>query len=149
VKKTHRNALELPRPTDAELEILSVIWDRGPSTVREVHEAISENRAQQSDVRLQKQAAKGAVGYTTILKLMQIMTDKGLVRRDETERAHVYEARLPEEQTQRQLVGDLMNRVFAGSASKLVMHALSESNSSAEDLSKIREILDELERGGR
>jgi BlaI family penicillinase repressor len=149
VKKTHRNALELPRPTDAEVEILSVLWERGPSTVREVHEAISENRAQQSDVRLQKQAAKGAVGYTTILKLMQIMTDKGLVRRDETERAHVYEARLPEEQTQRQLVGDLMNRVFAGSASKLVMHALSESNSSAEDLSKIREILDELERGGR
>jgi predicted transcriptional regulator len=149
VKKTHRNALELPRPTDAELEILSVLWERGPSTVREVHEAISENRAQQSDVRLQKQAAKGAVGYTTILKLMQIMTDKGLVRRDETERAHVYEARLPEEQTQRQLVGDLMNRVFAGSASKLVMHALSASKSSAEDLSKIREILDELERGGR
>ena len=149
VKKTHRNALELPRPTDAELEILSVLWERGPSTVREVHEAISENKVQQSDVRPQKQAAKGAVGYTTILKLMQIMTDKGLVRRDETERAHVYEARLPEEQTQRQLVGDLMNRVFAGSASKLVMHALSESNSSAEDLSKIREILDELERGGR
>jgi predicted transcriptional regulator len=102
------------------LEILSVLWDRGPSTVREVHEAISENRVQQSDLRPQKQAAKGAVGYTTILKLMQIMTDKGLVRRDVTERAHVYEARLPEEQTQRQLVGDLMNRVFAGSASRLV-----------------------------
>jgi len=149
VKKTLRNAPELPRPTDAELEILRVLWDRGPSTVREVHEAISERRTELPGERLQKPAAKAGVGYTTILKLMQIMTDKGLVRRDETERAHVYQARLPEEQTQRQLVGDLMNRVFAGSASKLVMHALSASKSSAEDLSKIRQILDELERGAR
>ena len=122
------------RPTDAELEILGVLWERGPSTVREVHEAINE-----ASDRRQKQAAKGSVGYTTTLKLMQIMTDKGLVRRDETERAHVYEAGIPEEQTQQQLVGDLLDRVFAGSASKLVMHALSAGKNSVEDLSKIRQ----------
>src|SRR5437868_2561679 len=104
-----------PRPTDAELEILNVLWTRGPSTVREVHAALGK-----------------AIGYTTILKLMQIMTEKGLVRRDERQRAHVYAARLAQEQTQRQLVGDLLERAFSGSAAKLVMHALASRRASAE-----------------
>jgi len=144
---------ERPRPTDAELQILRVLWDRGPCTVREVHDALGRNKTRRPSEPRQKAAARrergSSVGYTTVLKLMQIMTDKGLVRRDETERAHVYEACLPEEQTQRQLVGDLINRVFAGSASKLVMHALSAGKASAADLAEIREILDELERGRR
>ena len=123
----------VPRPTDAELEILNVLWQRGASTVRDVPRAISR--------------AKPNVGYTTVLKLMQIMAEKGLVRRDESQRAHVYEARLPREQTQRQLIGDLLERAFDGSATKLVMQALSAKKTSAEELSTIREMLDEFERG--
>ena len=123
-----------PRPTDAELEILSVLWERGPSTVREVHERLSETKD---------------TGYTTVLKLMQIMSEKGLVRRDERERAHVYEARLPQEQTQRQLVGDLLDKAFQGSAMKLVMHALATNKASAAELSEIRRVLDEFERGAK
>ena len=121
-----------PRPTDAELEILNVLWRRGPSTVREVHAALAQS--------------KGS-GYTTILKLMQIMAEKGLVRRDERQRAHVYAARLPEGETQRQLVGDLLARAFNGSASKLVMHALASQRASDEELAQIRQLLDEFERG--
>src|SRR6188508_2011298 len=94
-----------PRPTDAELAILGVLWERGPSTVREVHDALSSTQDS---------------GYTTVLKLLQIMIDKGLVVRDESERAHVYEARLSEQRTQRQLLGDLMDRAFGGSPAKLV-----------------------------
>jgi BlaI family transcriptional regulator, penicillinase repressor len=124
---------EWPRPTDAELEILNVLWQRGASTVRDVHEAISHS--------------KPNVGYTTVLKLMQIMAEKDLVRRDESQRAHVYEARRPREQTQRQLIGDLLERAFDGSAMKLVMQALSAKKTSAEELSSIREMLDEVERG--
>ena len=124
----------LPRPTDAELEILNVLWQRGACTVREVHQAISR--------------AKPATGYTTVLKLMQIMSEKELVRRDESQRAHVYEARLAREQTQRQLIGDLLERAFDGSATKLVMQALSAKKTSAEELSTIRDMLDEFERGG-
>lgn len=124
---------ETPRPTDAELEILNVLWQRGACTVRDVHEAISRN--------------KPATGYTTVLKLMQIMAEKELVRRDESQRAHVYEARLAQEQTQRQLIGDLLERAFDGSATKLVMQALSARKASAEELSTIREMLDEFERG--
>ena len=123
-----------PRPTDAELEILSVLWERGPSTVREVHESLSGTKD---------------TGYTTVLKLMQIMSEKGLVRRDERERAHVYEARLPQEQTQRQLVGDLLDKAFQGSAMKLVMHALVTNKASAKELSEIRRVLDEFERGAK
>jgi predicted transcriptional regulator len=124
-----------PRPTDAELGILRVLWQRGPSTVREVQEALNETRP---------------TGYTTVLKTLQIMTEKGLVRRDEQQRAHVYQAELAQHQTQRQLVGDLLNRVFDGSASNLLMHALAtKKNASPEELSEIREILDEFERGGR
>ena len=120
-----------PRPTDAELEILNVLWRHGPATVREVHAALAETRA---------------TGYTTVLKLMQIMAEKGLVRRDERQRAHVYTARLAEEQTQRQLVGDLLARAFNGSASKLVMHALASQRASDEELAQIRKMLDEFER---
>ncbi len=125
---------ELPRPTDAELEILKVLWRRGPSTVREVFETLGETRG---------------TGYTTVLKLMQIMAEKGLVVRDESERAHRYEPAAPEDETQRRLVGDLLRRAFDGSAKKLVMQALSTERASAEELSEIRRMLDELEGKGR
>jgi predicted transcriptional regulator len=120
----------LPRPTDAELAILNVLWDRGPSTVREVHEAIAEHHG---------------TGYTTVLKLMQIMTDKGLVVRDESQRAHVYAARHSEERTQRQLLSDLAERAFGGSPARLVMRALSGRKATAEEIHEIRELLDKLE----
>ena len=124
-----------PRPTDAELGILRVLWQRGPSTVREVQESLNEARP---------------TGYTTVLKTLQIMTEKGLVRRDEQQRAHVYEAQFAQHQTQRQMVGDLLNRVFDGSASNLLMHALAtKKGASREELSQIRDILDEFERGER
>lgn len=124
-----------PRPTDAELNILRVLWQRGPSTVREVQESLNETKP---------------AGYTTVLKMLQIMTEKGLVLREEKQRAHVYEASLAQHLTQRQLVGDLLNRVFDGSASNLVMHALAtKKGASREELSQIREILDEFERGER
>jgi predicted transcriptional regulator len=124
----------LPRPTDAELELLKVLWRRGPSTVREVFETIGETKQ---------------TGYTTVLKFMQIMSEKGLVRRDESERAHRYEAALAEEETQRQLVGDLLQRAFDGSARKLVLQALSTERASADELAEIRRMLDELEGGER
>lgn len=123
-----------PRPTDAELSILRVLWERGPSTVREVHDLLSLSHDS---------------GYTTVLKLMQIMTDKGLVDRDESQRAHVYTSRLGEQRTQRQLLGDLMERAFGGSPTKLVMQALSASKASAEDLTVIRRMLDQLEEDAR
>ena len=121
-----------PRPTDAELAILNVLWDRGPSTVREVHDALSRTHDS---------------GYTTILKLLQIMTDKGLVVRDETNRAHVYTTTLSEQRTQRQLLGDLMDRAFGGSPAKLVMQALSGRKASSEELHDIRRLLDQIEGG--
>ena len=121
-----------PRPTPAELEILRLLWENGPSTVREIQERMEQQRP---------------TGYTTALKLLQIMTDKRLVRRDETARAHVYAARAPEDQTQRQLVRDLLDRAFGGSATKLVMHALSARKASREELARIREMLDRLEGG--
>jgi predicted transcriptional regulator len=117
----------VPRPTDAELAILRVLWDRGPSTVRQVHDVLA----------LERQAA-----YTTALKLLQIMTEKGLVERDERDRTHVYRARVGEEQTQRQLVRDLVDRAFAGSASKLVMQALAARRASPEELRDIRKAID-------
>ena len=130
---TTRKASAIRRPTDGELAILRVLWERGPGTVRKIQEGLAGSRE---------------VGYTTVLKLLQIMTEKGLVRRNETERAHVYAARVPREQTERQLVGDLLDRAFAGSASTLVMRALSSKKASSEELARIREFLDELE-GGR
>lgn len=122
----------LPRPTDAELEILNVLWRRGPSTVREVHEALLENKE---------------TGYTTVLKLMQIMAEKGLVSRDETDRRHVYEAERAQDEMQRQLLSDLLDRAFNGSATKLVQQALSSKRASKEELAEIRRMLDELEGG--
>jgi len=121
---------KLPRPTDAELELLGVLWTRGPSTVREVHDEISKNRA---------------TGYTTVLKMLQIMAGKGLVDRDEVHRVHVYRAALAQEDTQRALVGDLLDRVFNGSAAKLVMHALASKKASAEDRVLIQKLLNEYE----
>ena len=122
------------RPTGAELEILGVLWERGPSTVREVHHRLARGRD---------------LGYTTVLKTLQIMAEKGLVRRDESQRAHVYSARLPEAQTQRQLVRDLLERAFDGSAMKLVMHALADRRASPEEIARIRQLLDEMEGGAR
>ena len=122
----------LSRPTDAELAILRVIWSRGPSTVRQVHEALSRDRE---------------TGYTTVLKLMQIMTEKGLVERDESERTHVYQARFTQEATQQRLVSDLLEKAFGGSASQLVMRALAAKPASADELAQIRRLLDELEGG--
>ncbi len=121
---------EPPRPTDAELAILRVLWRRGASTVKDVHEEL---------------ARRFPAAYTTTLKQLQIMTDKGLVTRDESQRAHLYTARLPEEQTQSQLVGDLLDRAFEGSASRLVMRALASRPASAEELTEIRRLLDQLE----
>lgn len=114
------------KPSPTELEILRILWEDGPSTVRQVHERLSETRQ---------------IGYTGALKFLQIMTGKGSVRRDETERAHVYEAVQPAAKTKRQLVGDLLDKAFAGSASQLVMHALSGRKTSKEELDEIRKIL--------
>ena len=118
------------RPTDAELAILRVLWRRGPSTVRQVQEELERREP---------------TGYTTVLKLLQIMTDKGLVERDESQRAHVYRPSESEEATQRHLVGDLLDRAFDGSAAQLVLRALSARPASSRDMQKIREILDGLD----
>ena len=114
------------RPTDTELAILQVLWTRGPSTVRQVHEALSGARE---------------TGYTTTLKLMQIMAEKGLVTRDETARTHVYHAALTRDQTQRQLVSDLVDRAFGGSAAALVMQALSSYPASETELAEIQRLV--------
>jgi predicted transcriptional regulator len=116
------------RPTDAELVILGVLWTQGPSTVRQVHEALAEDRE---------------TGYTTTLKLMQIMPDKRLVERDESSRTHVYTASMSEEHTQRQLLNDLVDRAFGGSAAALVLRALSSRQTSDEELREIRKLIDE------
>src|SRR5437667_12559509 len=118
-----------PRPTDAELAILRVLWDRGPSTVRDVHDDLNRH---------------ATTGYTTVLKLLQIMTEKGLVVRDESQRAHIYESRFSEQKTQRQLLSDLVDRAFGGSATKLVLQALSGRKASTEELTAIRELLNQL-----
>jgi BlaI family transcriptional regulator, penicillinase repressor len=123
-----------PRPTDAELEVLTVLWSRGPSTVRDVHETIARRKPTQ---------------YTTVLKLMQIMAEKGLVRRDEKQRAHIYEAARPREWTQKQLAGDLLHRAFNGSASSLMLGALSARKATRDELAELRRLLDEYEKGTR
>jgi len=120
----------LQKPTASELEILRVLWERGPSTVRDVHEELRE---------------KKDLGYTTVLKLLQIMTAKGTVRRNEEQRAHVYEACQPATETKRQLVGDVLQRVFEGSASELMIHALEGRRTSKEELGELRRLLDEYE----
>ncbi len=123
---------ELPRPTNAELEILTVLWSIGPATVREVYNVISRRRPAQ---------------YSTILKFMQIMAEKGLVRRDEKQRAHVYEAARPREWTQRQLAGDLMERAFSGSAKALLVGALSARKATRAELAELSKLLGEYRKG--
>ena len=119
------------RPTASELEILHVLWERGPSTVREVHEKLNEKRP---------------MGYTSVLKLMQIMTFKGAVRRNEAQRAHVYEAVEPAEKTKQQFAVDVLQRVFDGSASELMMHALAGHKASREEMEELRRLLKDYER---
>ena len=123
---------DLPKPTDAELEILCVLWSRGPSTVRDVHDVIAGRKPTQ---------------YTTVLKQLQVMSEKGLVRRDESQRSHVYLAARPRDWTQRQLAGDLLRRAFEGSAGSLVMGALSAQKTSKRELKELRRVLDEYEEG--
>jgi BlaI family transcriptional regulator, penicillinase repressor len=122
------------KPTSSELEILHVLWERGPSTVREVHQTLNEKRP---------------IGYTSVLKLMQIMTAKGTVRRNEQQRAHVYEAVQPAEKTKRDLALDVLQRVFDGSASELMMHALSGRKATKEEIDEMRRLLNEHERKNR
>lgn len=123
-----------PKPTDAELAILRVLWNRGPSTVRQVMEELSKVRP---------------TGYTTVLKFLQIMTEKGLVTRDATNRTHVYRPRLTSERTKHQVVRDVLDKVFGGSSAELVAQTLAAGMASAEELRDIRKLLDELERGSK
>ena len=120
----------VPKPTASELELLRILWTQGPCTVRQVHEALGEHRS---------------IGYTSVLKLLQIMTTKGLVRRDEQQRAHVYEAQQPATEMKRQLAGDVLRKVFGGSASELMMHALEGRSTSKQELDDLRRLLDEYE----
>ena len=117
------------RPTDRELTILRILWDKGPCTVRDVNEAMNQDEN---------------TGYTTTLKLMQIMAEKGLVLRDESQFKHIYKPAITEEKTQNQIVGDLLDRAFSGSAEKLVMRALSAKKVSAKELLSIRKMLEEF-----
>ena len=126
-----------PRPTDAELKILRILWMRNsPSTVRQIHEDLARQQRGRS--------GGGAVGYTTVLKLLQIMTQKGLVVRDESQRTHSYRAGSSEDQTQQKLVRDLIARAFGGSAQKLVLHALDAARSSPAELAEIRKVIDQM-----
>jgi BlaI family transcriptional regulator, penicillinase repressor len=118
-------------PTPSELEILHILWSRGPSTVREIHEVLAKDKD---------------VGYTSALKLLQIMTAKGLVTRSEDQRAHVYEATQPAEKTKQQFAADVLQRVFRGSASQLLQHVLSGRRGSKKEIDEIRRMLDEYER---
>jgi len=123
---------EPPKPTDAELEILTVLWSRGPSSVRDVHEVIAGRKPTQ---------------YTTVLKQLQVMAEKGLVRRNEQQRSHVYEPARPREWTQRQLAGDLLQRAFEGSAKGLLLGALSAQRASKKELAELRKLLDDYQEG--
>jgi predicted transcriptional regulator len=117
----------LPKPTEGELELLRVLWAKGSATVRELHDAVSQERA---------------LGYTTVLKLLQIMTEKGLVQRTEVGRAHVYRTTASQEETQSQLLRDLSKRLFSGSAAQLAMHALAMEPASSDELKEIRKLID-------
>ena len=121
-------------PTSSELEILQVIWQRGPSTVRDVYRTLAEERE---------------IGYSTVLKFMQIMTEKGSLVRDESVRPQIYRAALPQHQTQRGIIRDLVTRAFGGSSASLIMQALSDRRASAEERRQIRELLDTLDRKKR
>jgi BlaI family penicillinase repressor len=123
---------EPPRPTDAELELLTVLWSIGPATVRDVYNVISRRRPAQ---------------YSTVLKFMQIMAEKGLVRRDERQRAHIYEAARSRERTQQQLAGDLLERAFSGSAKALLIGTLSARKATKKELTEMRKLLDEYRKG--
>jgi predicted transcriptional regulator len=129
-----RMANKPPRPTDGELNILRVLWDRGSGSVREVQQALD---------------AIKPTGYTTVLKLMQIMTEKGLVTRDESVRPQIYKARQSREQTQQRLVSDLLQRAFGGSVRSMVLQALASKKSSPAELQEIEQLLDRLERGSK
>lgn len=121
----------LPRPTEAELEILQVLWARGACTVRDVHEVLHR---------------RDGTGYTTALKMLQIMHDKGLVLRDESQRAHVYRAAVSKERTQKKFLSDMLQRVFDGSSSRLVLQALGDHKASREELREIRALLNQLDK---
>jgi BlaI family penicillinase repressor len=123
-----------PRPTDSELAILRVLWRLGPATVRAVQQEL---------------AREDETGYTTVLKMLQIMTEKGLVKRDESERSHVYEPAFSEQSVQRRLIGHLLDRAFGGSAQQLVLQALAAEKSSPKELAEIRKLLDEMEKGAK
>jgi BlaI family transcriptional regulator, penicillinase repressor len=123
-----------PRPTDSELEILTVLWTTGPATVRQVYDAINRRRPAQ---------------YSTVLKFMQIMAEKGLLLRDEEQRAHVYEAAQPREWTQQQLAGHLLERAFSGSAKALLIGALSAKKTTKAELAGLRRLLDEYAKGAK
>jgi len=125
-----KHARELPRPTRSELEILQVLWEDSPATVRQVHDRLNRGRP---------------TGYTTVLKLMQIMAEKGLVRRDERERAHLYRAALAQSDTQARLVGELIDKVFGGSVGRLVLEALARKPATAAERAQIRRMLNEHE----
>ncbi len=122
---------KMPRPTTAELAILRVLWSRGPSTVREVQEELNRSRK---------------TGYTTVLKLLQLMTEKGLVKRDESQRTHVYRAHNSEASTQKQIVRGVLEEAFGGASHKLVMQALAVKKVPEKELAEIRELLDRMER---
>jgi predicted transcriptional regulator len=124
---------EIPLPTEAELAILNILWSVGSATVREVHDALSGKQ----------------IGYTTVLKQMQLMTEKGLLKRSDRFRSHVYDARLPKEHTQQLLAGNLLQRAFNGSPKNLVLGALSSKKVSSTELAEIRELLDKFEKGSR
>ncbi|MEO8360139.1 MAG: BlaI/MecI/CopY family transcriptional regulator [Vicinamibacteria bacterium] len=125
--------IETPRPTNGELALLAALWQAGPSTVREVLDRMGNKE----------------VGYTTVLKQLQIMTEKGLVQRDESARSHIYRATKPEQDVKRSLVTDLLERAFAGSSASLVMHALQTKKASAGELREIRALLDSLDSKGK
>jgi predicted transcriptional regulator len=125
---------DLPRPTDAELDILNVLWDEGAATVRQVHEHLQGRKPSQ---------------YTTTLKLMQIMAEKGLVDRDETERSHVYRARITREHVQQRVAKHVLDRVFRGSARSLMLGALDAKPASKEELDELRRLLADYEKGKR
>jgi len=124
----------IPKPTDAELEVLRVLWERGPSTVREIHAVVNQQKAR---------------GYTTILKTVQIMTDKKLVTRDASSRSHVYRPGLTETETQQRLIRDLVDRAFGGSAAKLMLQVFGTKAASPEELAELRALLDQQRRKGR
>ena len=119
------------RPTNKELTILGILWNRGPSTVRQVHEALDQS---------------SGIGYTTTLKVMQLMLEKGLLKRDPSQRSHVYEAAVPAEQGQTQALNDLIDRVFSGSAERLLVRALSGHTMSNSELASIKRLIDKMER---